>query len=121
MIRSWKVERIVGAVVAYGGLACFLTLIATQLYRWMRDGEWVQIGLSDGLRIGLMKCCIQPSDSGHLAKFVHWLDAPVDWLGLHKVLEVIPASVGLFLLSVVGNWLLIYGSDRLAEQQRHPQ
>ena len=121
MTRPWKVGRIVGAVVAYGGLACFLTLIATQLYRWLRDGEWVGIGLSDALRSGLLKCCVQPGDSGQLAKFVHWLDAPVDWLGLHKVLEVIPASVGLFLVSVAGNWLLIYGSDRLEEQQRHPE
>jgi hypothetical protein len=40
------------------------------------------------------------------------LASPSDWLGLHKVFEVVPASLGLFLLSVAGNWLLIYGTDR---------
>jgi hypothetical protein len=47
---------------------------------------------------------------------VSWLDSPVDWLGLHKVLEVIPASLGLFALSILGNSVFIYCRDRLAER-----
>jgi hypothetical protein len=114
--RRLEAVRLVGAIVAYGGLASFLWLIATQIYRWFRDGEWVHIGVSDALRIGLESCC--NAAGGRFGGFAQWLQAPVAWLGLHRVLEVIPASVALFVLSVAGNWLLIYGSDRLEEQRR---
>jgi hypothetical protein len=46
---------------------------------------------------------------------VHWLDAPVDWLGMHKVLEVLPASLALFVFSILGNSVAIYCRDRLDE------
>ncbi len=114
--RRLEALRLAGAIVAYGGLASFLLLVATQIYRWLRDGEWVHIGVSDALLIGLGSCC--DTVGGHFAGFAHWLQAPAAGLGLHKVLEVIPASVALFLVSVAGNWLLIYGSDRLEEQRR---
>jgi hypothetical protein len=113
--RQLYAMRIGGAVVAYGGLACFLLLILTQVYRWFRDGEWVHIGISDGLAFGLAHCC-DPAAGGHFAGLAQWLQAPVSWLGLHKVLEVIPASVALFLVSVLGNLVFIYGSDRLEER-----
>jgi hypothetical protein len=34
-------------------------------------------------------------------------------LGLHQVLEILPASLALFALSIVGNSIFIYCSDRL--------
>jgi hypothetical protein len=40
----------------------------------------------------------------------------VNWLGLHKVFEVIPASLALFVLSIAGNCLFIYCRDRLARR-----
>ena len=39
--------------------------------------------------------------------------APVNWLGLHKVVEVMPASLALFAVSIAGNCLFIYCRDRL--------
>jgi hypothetical protein len=106
----------VGAVIGYGCLIAFLYLVGLQSYRWFREGEWTHFGMNDGLRTGLVHCCIKDGDTGRLAAFMHWLDAPVNWLGLHKVFEVIPASLALFVLSIAGNCLFIYCRDRLARR-----
>jgi hypothetical protein len=106
-----------GATLGYGCLAAFVWLISVQIYRWFRDGEWTRFGVSEGLRAGLLRCCVTDGDTGHLAALVRWLDTPVDWLGLHKVLEVMPASLGLFALSILGNSVFIYCRDRLAERK----
>jgi len=103
----------IGALIGFGCLAAFLYLVGTQVYRWFREGEWTHLGLNDGLRIGLNHCCVKDGDTGRLAAFMHWLDAPVDWLGLHKVFDVVPASVALFALSIAGNCLFNYCKDRL--------
>lgn len=102
-----------GAVVGYGCLVAFLYLVGLQTYRWFRDGEWTHIGLNDGLQIGLARCCLKDGDTGRLAEFMHWLDAPMDWLGVHKIFEVVPASLAVFALSIAGNCLFIYCRDRL--------
>ena len=39
------------------------------------------------------------------------------WLGLHRVLEVLPASLALFAISILGNSLFIYSSDRMREER----
>ena len=101
-----------GALLGYGCLAAFLFLIGSQIYRWFRDGEWSHFGVIEGMRMGLTRCCVNDGDTGRLAALVHWLDAPVDWLGLHKVLEILPASLALFALSILGNSIFIYCRDR---------
>jgi hypothetical protein len=108
-----KVMAAIGAVIGYGCLIAFLCLIGLQSYRWFREGEWTHIGMDDGLRMGLVHCCVKGGDTGRLAAFMHWLDAPIDWLGLHKVFDVIPASLALFAISIAGNCLFIYCRDRL--------
>ena len=105
--------RAVAAVVAFGSFTWFLCLIGTQVYRWFRDGEWTRIGISDGLLSLISSCCVTNGSSGAMAQFVRWLEAPQSWLGWHRVLEVVPASMGLFLLSVLGNFIFISCSDRL--------
>ncbi|MDB6082613.1 MAG: hypothetical protein JWN43_494 [Gammaproteobacteria bacterium] len=113
-----RAARIVGGVVGYGCLAAFLCLTGLQIYRWFREGEWTHYGVSDGLRIGLSRCCLKDGDTGRLAALAHWLDAPVDWLGLHKVLEIVPASLALFAVSILGNSIFIYCRDRIDERGR---
>jgi hypothetical protein len=108
--------RTLGGIVAYGCLTAFVCLVSMQTYRWFREGEWTHIGITDGLRATLLTCCVNEGDVGHLAGFVHWLETPTDWFGWHKLLEVIPASIGLFVLSMLGNFAFVYGGDRLAEQ-----
>ncbi len=103
----------IGAVVGYGCLAAFLYLISVQVYRWFRDGEWTHVGINDGLRIGLQHCCVKDGDSGRISSFLQWLESPLDWHGLHRVFEVVPASLALFLVSIAGNALFIYCRDRL--------
>lgn len=110
-----RITRALGALVGYGSLAAFLCLISLQLYRWFREGEWTHIGTSDGLRTVLAHCGLKEGDTGRLASLSRWLEAPVDWLGLHKMLEVIPASLALFAVSIVGNGIFIYCRDRLDE------
>lgn len=105
-----------GAIIGYGCLAAFLSLISVQIYRWFRQGEWTHIGISDGMRISLVHCCVKDDAGGRLAAFLKWLDSPVDWLGIHQVLEVVPASLALFAVSIVGNSLFIYCRDRLAQR-----
>jgi hypothetical protein len=105
-----------GAMIGYGCLLAFLFLVGTQVYRWFRDGEWSHLGLSDGLRAALLDCGVKDGDTGLLASFMHWLDAPVSWLGLHKVFEIVPASLALFAVSIAGNCLFIYCKDRLGDR-----
>jgi hypothetical protein len=102
-----------GAVIGYGCLIAFLTLVGMQVYHWFRDGEWAHLGMNDGLRIGLVRCCVKDGDTGRLAAFMQWLDAPANWFGIHKIFEVIPASLALFAVSIAGNCLFIYCRDRL--------
>jgi hypothetical protein len=107
-----RVTSAIGALIGYGCLAAFLVLISVQLYRWFRQGEWTHIGMGDGIRISLTHCCIK--DGGEqFSGFLQWWDSPVGWLGLHKVFEVVPASLALFALSIAGNSLFIYCRDRL--------
>jgi hypothetical protein len=107
-----------GALIGYGCLIGFLYLVGMQIYHWFRDGEWTHVGLGDGLRIGLARCCGNDLHAGKLANFLQWLDSPVDWLGLHRVVEVMPASLALFLVSMAGNCLFIYSKDRVRQDLR---
>lgn len=108
-----RVTGTIGAVIGYGCLAAFLYLICMQLYRWFRQGEWPHIGMGDGIKIGLMRCCVRGDGAGYFSGFLQWWDSPVSWLGLHKVFEVIPASLALFAVSIAGNSLFIFCRDRL--------
>jgi hypothetical protein len=110
--------RAIGAGIGYGCLAVFLYLISVQVYRWFRDGEWTHFGISEAVRAGLVRCCVKGDDTGRLAALVHWIDTPTDWLGLHQVLESVPASLALFALSILGNSILVYCHDRIDERRR---
>jgi len=109
-----RVTAGIGAFLGYGCLIAFLYLVCHQVYLWFRDGEWTHIGMSDGLRICLVRCGVDGTHTGALAALLQWLDAPVGWLGLHRVIEVVPASLALFLASIAGNCLFIYSRDRLS-------
>ena len=103
--------RIAGGLVAYASLAAFVGLLGLQTYRWLREGEWPHIGIGEGLRALLGFYGVDDGGVGRLARLARWLDTPTDWLGWHRVLEAIPASIGLFLISVCGNFVQVYGSD----------
>jgi hypothetical protein len=110
-----RVGGAAGALFGYGCLAAFLSLVGFQIYRWFREGEWTHVGVSDGLRVIVNHLGVTPDSTGRLSELAHWLDAPVHWLGLHKALEVLPASLALFAISILGNSIFIYLSDRARE------
>ena len=115
---SLRAARILGAIVGYGSLAAFLYLISLQVYGWFRDAEWTHFGVVEGMSVGLSICCVKDGDTGHLAALMHWLEAPASWLGLHKVLESVPASLALFAVSIFGNSVFNYCCDRIEERDR---
>jgi hypothetical protein len=108
----WRSTSILAAVVAYVTLAMFLMLVGTQIYRWFRDSEWPHLGVNEGIRVGLNICCAKSAD-GRVAEWLRWIDSPVSWLGLHRVLELVPASLALFFVSILGNSVFIYCRDKL--------
>jgi hypothetical protein len=112
-----RVGSVLGAIVAYGYLIAFLGLLGFQVYRWFQNGEWTHVGVNDGMRAALAHLAGAHGLTGWGAALAHWLDAPVTWLGLHKVLEVLPASLALFAISILGNSLFIYSTDRLREER----
>jgi hypothetical protein len=112
---SLRAGEVVGALIGYGCLTAFLSLVGFQAYRWFRDGEWTHIGVCDGWRAVLAHWGVAPDSTGRLSALSHWIDAPVEWLGLHRVLEVLPASLALFAISILGNSIFIYTSDRIRE------
>jgi hypothetical protein len=109
---------VLGALIGYGCLAAFLWLVSTQIYRWLRDGEWTHVGMVDGLRATLKFCCATNGAGGRVAGFLSWLDSPADWQGLHRVFQAMPASLALFVVSMAGNCLFIYFRDRVRPAAR---
>jgi hypothetical protein len=112
---AWRAGLLAGAAIGYGCLAAFLALVGFQTYRWFHDGEWTHVGVDDGLRAALARLGGPEALGGPLGALGHWLDAPVTWLGLHKTLEILPASLALFAISILGNSLFVYASDRLRD------
>ena len=112
-----RIGSILGAIVAYGYLIACLALVGFQVYRWFQNGEWTHVGVNDGMRAALAHVAGVDGLTGWRASLAHWLDAPVTWLGLHTVLELLPASLALFIISILGNSLFIYTTDRLREER----
>jgi hypothetical protein len=121
----WRAGSIAGGIVGYGCFAAFLALVGFQTYRWFQDGEWTHIGVNGSLRAALARLGGPENLTGRLGMLAHWLDAPVSWLGLHRVLDLLPASLALFAISILGNFIFIYASDHLRDMQgaaeRHDQ
>jgi hypothetical protein len=113
----WRVGSVLGAIVAYGYLSACIALVGFQVYRWFQNGEWTHVGVNDGMRAALAHLAGADGLTGWRASLAAWLDAPVAWLGLHTVLEVVPASLALFVISILGNSLFVYTTDRLREER----
>jgi hypothetical protein len=122
---GWRAACMLGATIGYGGLGAFLALVGFQTYRWFQDGEWTHVGVNDALRTALARLGGPEALTGRLGALAHWLDAPVTWLGFHKVLDALPASLALFAVSILGNSLFIYASDHLRDtdqrEERDPE
>jgi hypothetical protein len=108
---SLRSSAALGGVVGYGCLLAFLILVGWQIYHWFHDGEWTHVGVTDALRSSANFCC--SVDAGGASSLVRWIESPVTWLGVHHVLELVPASLALFAFSILGNCIFIYSRDKL--------
>ena len=83
--------RLLSAIVAYAFLAAFVALVGTQIYGWFRTGDWTHIGVNDGLRAVLARCCARHGD-GDLGRFqlheVQGAGAEQDWPGARNITEL---------------------------------
>jgi hypothetical protein len=111
----WRAGCVAGGIVGYGSFAAFLALVGFQTYRWFEDGEWTHIGVNGALRAALAHLGRPEDLGGRMGALAHWLDAPVTWLGLHRLLDLLPASLALFALAILGNFVFIYASDHLRD------
>ena len=116
-VAALRVGSVLGAIVGYGYFMACLALLGFQAYRWFQNGEWTPVGVNDGMRAALARFAGADGLTGWRAALGRWLDAPVTWLGLHTVLEVLPASLALFLVSILGNSVFVYTTDRLRERR----
>ena len=76
----------IGAGIGYGSLLAFIYLIGMQTYRWFREGAWTHIGMGDGIRIGLVHCCVKDGGGGRLVERF----GIVGWSG--KLTSLVPAD-----------------------------
>lgn len=72
-----------------------LGVVGLQAFVWIRSGEWPPLSVIDVLRMFLDE---------------PWLTAPKDWIGLHRILQFIPLSIGLCSLGTV-MLLMIFSDD----------
>lgn len=73
------------AILAIVLLLSSFGIVGWQIFDFLRDGEWVSISIITAL-----------------VKFdIPWAIYPQDWLGLHKVLDVIPLSAALFVSGLI--------------------
>ena len=114
-----RITRGIGAAVGYGGLAAFLWLISVQLYRWFRDGEWTHIGVSDGLRAALARCCVDSTaipagllrcGTGSMRPWIGW--------GCTKCSKSFRHRSRCSRCAIAGNSIFIYSCDRIEEFRR---
>lgn len=89
---QWVLAILMGLFVG----ACMLTAVAIpawQAYAWLRYGVWHPVSIVDGLRVLASFFAAAGLD---VSGFQSWLEAPGSWFGLHKLLSMLHASVGLW-------------------------
>jgi hypothetical protein len=77
--------RVLIALLVIAGIGGFVFLIGYQSYWFLRTGNWIPMGIIDGLIW---------AGSGW-----SWLMFPTEWLGLHSLINKINAGFALFLIA----------------------
>lgn len=78
-------------LIAGSAILAGLAIPAWQVFVWLRDGEWVPFSIIDSLRP--ISAFFSRFDSSWTA-FDAWLATPASWIGVHKLLSFLHASVG---------------------------
>ena len=73
------------------GFIAAIGVVGYQLVNWFKTGVWKSFDFIS-----------------FLGEFSNWAKAPDDWIGLHKLIETVPLTVGLFLIGCLIGILSIY-------------
>jgi len=95
-------------IVVFVGFALFLVgvvLLGISTLQFLRDGEWTQLSLLEG--VGYLYHGLQA-----------WVNAPTDWLGLHRILSRIPCWIGIA-IGLVLMWGGAYWKAAINRGDRH--
>lgn len=86
-----RAVRTTGVLIFLGSTVGAIGLLGTQIYGYMRTGEWAPSGMLD-----------------ELGRLLHWSWAlmPFDWLGLHSMLNAINSGAALFCVGAFVGLLL---------------
>lgn len=90
VIALQTLEGLIGIALILCAAALFFAgpaIWVYQAYGWLRSGDWHSISVVDGLIF---------------AGVTHdWLQHPVDFIGAHALLEMLPASLVLMVLALI--------------------
>lgn len=87
-------DTLASVVITSSLVVCF-GIIAIQVVIWLKDGYWPSVGVAKGLLYLRSLFYSSPPGDG---SFAAWLSDPQSWLGLHKLLEFLPASLGVVIV-----------------------
>lgn len=92
-----KTIRGIGALLCVASSLGALGLLSTQIYAYLKTGEWVPSGVLDAV--------------GPLLHW-EWAVMPMDWLGLHGMLNAVNSGAALFVCGVTLGLFLAGFEDR---------
>jgi len=110
-IGNEKIQKVVGFIALLPFIILILTSVAIflfQLYLIAKYGSWVGISIVDLITY------VVDSTVGIDINHLYWLEH--NWLGIYKILQWLPASLTLFILSWVVLFLVIKIIDAVKEQ-----
>jgi len=90
-------------LAVFGVILAGLAVPALQIYGWLRYGNWTPFSIIDSLRLVAELFADPESPPTRLAA---WLESPSSWIGLHKLLSFLHASIGLWAVALGGAYLL---------------
>lgn len=72
--------------VAILSILASVGIVIYQTYEWLRYGDWIKISVLQLLSFS--------------EELQSWIYYPTEWVGVHKIFELIPLSLALFLIGI---------------------
>jgi hypothetical protein len=79
----WSLIPVVGTSFVFSGIGLFIY----QIYFWLKNGEWTEYSLLWPL--------------SYIENLQSWVYYPIEWVGVHKILDFIPFPIFLVAMGVV--------------------
>ena len=95
-------------LIAGSAILAGLAIPAWQVFVWLRDGVWFPFSIIDSMR--LIRAFVSGSDSTWTA-FDAWLVTPTNWIGIHKLLSFLHATVGFWAVATAAALTLQESSE----------